>query len=158
MDEEAKGVALNQLGYGLYVIGSRAGAEYNGMTANWITQISFDPPLVMLAVQNDSKTCELINKGRVFSVNVIANNGKALLTSFIKKQRRVGNKLGDDEFDDGETGAPILKEAISFIECRVIEQQTPGDHTLFIAEVVNAGVRRDAIPIRLEDTGWSYGG
>ena len=158
MEDEAKGIALNQLGYGLYVIGSRAGVEHNGMTANWVTQISFDPPLVAIAIQNDSKTKELIQRGKVFSINIIAAGEKALLTRFIKHQRRVGNKLGEDEIEDGETGAPILKAALSFVECRVVSQTTQGDHTLFIGEVVNAGVHREGNPIHLEDTGWSYGG
>ncbi len=158
MDDHAKGVALNQLGYGLYVIGSRAGDEHNGMTANWVTQISFDPPLVAIAIQNDAKTKQLIEKSKVFSINIIAAGGKALLTRFIKHQRRVGNKLGDDEIEDGVTGAPILKAALSFIECRVVSQATHGDHTLFIGEVVNVGVHREGNPIHLEDTGWSYGG
>lgn len=158
MEEEARSTALNQLGYGLYVIGSRAGDEYNGMTANWVTQISFDPPLVAIAIQNDSKTRELIDKGKVFSINVINEDGKALLTRFIKHQRRVGSKLGEDEIEEGTTGAPILKVAISYIECRVVQQYTPGDHTLYIGEVVNAGLHREGRPIHLEDTGWSYGG
>ncbi len=158
MDDEAKSIALNQIGYGLYVIGSRAGGELNGMTANWVTQISFDPTLVAIAIQNGSKTRELIEKGKVFSINIIAADDKALLARFIKHQRRVGNKLGEDEIEEGVTGAPILKMALSFVECRVLSQQTPGDHTLFIGEVVNAGVHREGSPICLEDTGWSYGG
>jgi flavin reductase (DIM6/NTAB) family NADH-FMN oxidoreductase RutF len=158
MDDKTKGIALNQIGYGLYVIGSRAGDEYNGMTANWVTQISFDPTLVAIAIQNDSKTRELIEKGKAFSINIIAAGDKALLTRFIKHQRRVGNKLGEDDIEVGVTGAPILKAALSFVECRIVSQQTPGDHTLFIGEVVNAGVHRESNPIHLDDTGWSYGG
>lgn len=158
MDDEAKSIVLNQIGYGLYVIGSRAGDEYNGMTANWVTQISFDPTLVAIAIQNGSKTRELIEKGRVFSINIIAADDKVLLARFIKHQRRAGSKLGEDEIEGGVTGAPILKAALSFVECRVVSQQTPGDHTLFIGEVVNAGVHGEGSPICLEDTGWSYGG
>jgi len=162
MDEEAKGTALNQISYGLYVVGSAAGDEINGMTLNWLTQLSFDPPLVGIACQNSSYSRQLIDAGGVFSVNLIGQDGKGLLTRFIKPHRRVGEKLGsaegESEYYTASTGAPILKEALSWFECRVVQAIATGDHTFYIGEVVGAGVHRPGEAIRLADSGWHYGG
>ena len=81
MDEEAKSTALNQIFYGLYVIGSKAGEELNGMTANWVTQVAFDPPLVAISVENDAHTRKLIDDGQVFSVNIVEDNDEGKLLS-----------------------------------------------------------------------------
>ncbi len=53
--------------YGLYVVGSRAGERRNGMTLNWVTQLSFDPKLIGVAVEQGALTAELIAEGGVFS-------------------------------------------------------------------------------------------
>ena len=161
MDENAKSTSLNQIGYGLYVIGSKAGDEINGMTANWITQTSFDPPLVVISVENDAHTRQLIDTGKVFSVNVIEDSaeGRAMIERMVKPQKRVHNKLGDDDFTVGNTGAPLLSAALSWFECEVVQTIETGDHQLYVGKVVNAEVHReDGTPLSLRELGWHYGG
>ncbi|HEX2914015.1 MAG TPA: flavin reductase family protein [Chloroflexia bacterium] len=160
MDEQAKSTSLNQIGYGLYVIGSKAGDELNGMTANWVSQVSFDPPLVVVAIENDSHTRKLIDEGKVFSVNLIEDSeeGRAMIERMVKPQRRIHNKLGDDDFTTGETGAPLLTAALSWFECRVVQTIETGDHQLYIGEVVGAGVQKEGTPLALRALGWHYGG
>ena len=160
MDEQAKSVSLNQITYGLFVVGSRNGDELNGMTANWITQTSFDPPLVAISVENDSHTRKLIEAGRVFSVNLIEDNeaGRAIIERMVKPQRRIHSKLGDDEFTTATTGAPLLSAALSWFECNVVQTVETGDHQLYIGQVINAGVNRDGAPLALHALGWHYGG
>jgi len=160
MDANAKKTALQHISYGLYVIGSKGEDDANGMTGNWLTQISFEPPLVALAVEETAHTRKLIDESKVFSVNVLpTGTPEDLLVTFTKPQKRVGNKFEKYEIIDGQaTGAPILKDALSFFECKVVSQQRTGDHILYIAEVVDAGVLKDTEPLTLEEVGWQYGG
>jgi len=160
MDDKAKKTVLQHITYGLYVIGSKGKSDANGMTANWLTQISFDPPMVVLAVEETAHTRMLIDESKVFSVNVLpSGTPEDLLVTFTKPQKRVGNKFEKYEVTDGKaTGAPILKDALSFFECKVISQHKTGDHILFIAEVVEAGVQKDVAPLTLNEVGWQYGG
>ena len=65
---------------------------------------------------------------------------------------------GDYTFRVGRTGAPIFEDAIAFFECEVRQVAPAGDHDVVIAEVVEAGVRSDAQPLLLKDTGYTYGG
>src|SRR5687768_8489519 len=69
---------------GLYVIGSRAGDRRNGMTANWVTQLSFSPKLVGVSVEKEALTHELITAGVSFSVNVVAREDRAIVRKFTK--------------------------------------------------------------------------
>lgn len=160
MNEEAKGQSLNQISYGLYIIGSKAGEELNGMTANWVTQVSFDPPLVAIAIENDSHTRKLIEEGKVFSVNIVADDeaGRAAIDRYVKPQRRVHDKLGDDDFTTAVTGAPLLKSALSWFDCEVVQTVDAGDHQLYIGRVVEAGVQHEGEPLALRALGWHYGG
>lgn len=158
-DPKAKERALRAITYGLVIVGSRAGDELNGMTANWLTQLSFEPALVGVSVENDAHTCDLIHRGGAFSVNVVPDGREDLVERFVKPQRRVENKLGDVPFHEGAaTGTPILDEAVAAFECRVVGVHTTGDHTLFVGQVVGAAIPSEGNPLTLQALGWHYGG
>src|SRR3954462_5917395 len=69
---------------GLYVIGSRAGDRRNGMTANWVTQVSFEPKLVGVGIEKPALTHDLISEGRSFTVCTIAREDRAIVRKFTK--------------------------------------------------------------------------
>jgi flavin reductase (DIM6/NTAB) family NADH-FMN oxidoreductase RutF len=161
MNDSDKSHALNQISYGMYVIGSRDGEDINGMTANWVCQVSFDPPLVAVAIENDAHTRKLIDAGKVFTVNIIEDSeeGRAIIERMVKPQKPYRQKLGEDDFTTGVTGAPILLAAISYWECEVVQTVDTGDHQTYIGRVVGAGVHNpDGIPLSLASLGWHYGG
>lgn len=158
MDEAAKRKALRMITYGLYVIGVCRDGELNGFTADWLTQTSFDPPLVALAVKRDTTSHAMIEASGVFSVNVLESGQQELAAKFFRPLHRVGNKLGDVEFYLGKTGCPILREALGWFECEVIARFREGDHSVMIGQLVNAGVHRQGKPLALRETGWVYGG
>src|SRR5437588_1970744 len=70
--------------YGLYIIGSRDGERRNGMTLNLATQVATDPKLVGIAVTKEAYTHELITAGRVFCVNLIDREDRAIVRKFVK--------------------------------------------------------------------------
>ena len=161
LDEQAKKTALQHITTGMVIVGSKgAGDALNAMTANWIIQCSFHPPMVAVAIENDAHTRKLIDEGGVFSINVVraGPDAEALVGKFVKPAKRAGNKLEDEDFTTGETGAPLLARALSWFECRVVNQVPAGDHVLYVGEVVGAGVNGDGKPFTLEALGWHYGG
>ncbi|HZQ85522.1 MAG TPA: flavin reductase family protein [Acidimicrobiales bacterium] len=147
---------------GLYVIGSRHGDRRNGMTANWVTQVSFDPKLVAVSVEKGALTHELIAGGGAFVVNVVDREDRAIVRKFTKPVAvdEAAHTLNEFPFHDGRTGAPILDQAVAFVECEVRQQVDAGGHTLFIGEVVDAGFQKpeETAPLRMEDTRMNYGG
>lgn len=158
LNEEAKKTMLRKIPHGLYVCGVTDGEEVNGFTASWVMQASFQPPLVVNCVRNDSKSHEMIKASQVFALSVLEAGQKAIAQTFFKPQRRVGNKFEDIESYLGETGCPIISDSLGYVECRVVGSVEHGDHTVFVGEVIAAGVHREGEPLLLESTGWQYGG
>ena len=157
MPAEAAKPALEQISYGLYVVGSKNGDEVNGMTANWLTQCSFEPRMVVLAVESGSHTMANIKASKVFSVNIVAEEDTGLIEKFVEPQERAGNKLGGVDFRTGETGCPILEQALYWFECEVAQTVMTGDHDIVIGTVANGGMNREGDPLTLRAMGWSYG-
>ena len=158
MDANAKKVALRGITYGLYVVGTKDESGVNGFAGNWLTQTSFDPPLVALAVKADTRSQKQIAASGVFSVNVLESGQKDMAVAFFKSVEPEGNKLGGYEFYTETTGCPIFKDALRFFECKVVDKVERGDHYIYVGEVVNAGVHRDGEPLTLKETGFNYGG
>jgi flavin reductase (DIM6/NTAB) family NADH-FMN oxidoreductase RutF len=159
-DPKTKETALRHFTSGMVIVGAKGGDEVNAMTATWVMQVSFEPPLVAIAVEQDAHTRQLIDSGQVFSVNVVRRgpDAEALVGKFVKPAKRAGNKLEDEPFTTGETGAPLLDRALSSVECRVVQHFETGDHILYVGEVVGARTGEIGEPLTLTDLGWHYGG
>lgn len=158
LDEQAKKTILRKIPHGLYICGVKDGDEVNGFTASWVMQASFQPPLVVNCIKNDSRSHEMVKASGVFALSVLEEGQKEVAQNFFKPLRRVGNKFEDIEFYTNETGCPIIKDSLGYVECRVVGSVEHGDHTVFVGEVIAAGVHREGDPLLLESTGWQYGG
>jgi flavin reductase (DIM6/NTAB) family NADH-FMN oxidoreductase RutF len=147
---------------GLYVIGSRAGDRRNAMTANWVSQVSFEPKLVGVAVEHEALTHELIRDGGSFTINTIDREDRAVVRRFTKPVDvdTDAMTLNGFAFRDGASGAPILDMAAAYVDCAVRQAVEVGGHTLFVGEVVDAAFQKDEeTPVlRMEDTRMNYGG
>ncbi|HVF73600.1 MAG TPA: flavin reductase family protein [Acidimicrobiales bacterium] len=147
---------------GLYVMGSRAGERRNGMTLNWAMQVSFDPKVVGVSVERDAFTAELVREGRVFSLNIVDREDRAIVRKFTKPVEvdAEARTLNGFSYHDGRTGAPILNQAVAYLDCELRQEVEVGNHTLFLGEIVDAGFQKpeDTPVLRMEDTRMNYGG
>jgi flavin reductase (DIM6/NTAB) family NADH-FMN oxidoreductase RutF len=150
------------LPYGLFIVGSRAGERRNGMTLNWVTQVSFEPKLLGIGVEKAAVTHELISDGGVFALNTVAREDRAIVRKFTKPVEvdAAAMTLNGFPFHDGVTGAPILDQAPAYVDCEVRQAVDVGNHTFFIGEIVDAGFQaaEDTEVLRMEDTRLNYGG
>lgn len=145
----------------LALVGSRSGDEWNAMTTSWITQLSMEPVLIGVGVDNDAVTHRLIHEGGSFTINLWSTDDTRVFVKFSKPATFDENAmtLNDRAVQAGATGAPVFDEAIAFIDCEVRQSHDLGTHTLFIGEVVDAGVRDDeARSASMSDTRMKYGG
>jgi flavin reductase (DIM6/NTAB) family NADH-FMN oxidoreductase RutF len=147
---------------GLYIVGSRAGERRNGMTCNWVTQVGFDPKLLAVSVEQEAFTHELLSEGRVFSVNIVDREDRAIVRKFTKPVEvdLDARTLNGFPFHDGATGAPILDQAVAYLDCEVRQAVELGGHTLFLGEIVDCAFQldEDTPVLRMEDTRMNYGG
>lgn len=155
---DAKKTLLRKIPHGLFVCGVAEGEEVNGFTASWVTQGSFEPPLVVMAVRADSTSNGIIQRTRRFSLNVLAADQKDLAATFFKPQKAVGGRFETVPFSLGELGLPLLDDALGGLECELVGEVAHGDHTVFVAAVRQAVLRRDGAALELSSTGWQYGG
>jgi len=149
--------------YGLYVLGSTDGGERrNGMTVNFVTQLSFDPKWIGVGVERTAFTHELIEAGGCFSLCLIDREDRAIVRKFTKPVEidEAASTANGFEFTEATTGAPLLTSAVSFVDCEVREAIELGGHTFFVGEVVDADFRadEDTEVLRMEDTRMNYGG
>ena len=158
LDLEAKKVLLRKIPHGIFICAVRQGDEINGFTASWVTQGSFTPPLVVIAVRADGSSHATIQKTKMFSLNFLSEDQKDLAAVFFKPQKGLGGRFDSCTYSYGENGLPLLEEAIGAVECEVISEALHGDHTVFVAEVKSAILNKDANPLVLSTTGWNYGG
>ena len=154
---------LRMMPYGFYAISSRAGEEVNIMVANWLTQASFEPQLVVLGLQKTSHTHGLIEQGQVFAVNLFRKEDQEAIKPFTKSRAKNRDKVQDAKFSPGpETGSPILDAAAAYFECKVVAKfETGGDHDIILGEVVGAGINKPGEAketLTLPYIGWSYAG
>lgn len=154
---------LWKMPYGLYVVGTRSGIERNFMTLNWATQVSFEPKLVGIGVEKDAFTHGLIAEGGVFSLNVLSREDRAIVRKFVKPVEvdLESRTLNGFPFHEGRTGAPILDQAVAYVDCEVRNPVDCGGHTFFIGEVMDAAFAvedEETEVLRMEDTRMSYGG
>jgi flavin reductase (DIM6/NTAB) family NADH-FMN oxidoreductase RutF len=149
---------------GLYIVGSTDRAQRrNGMTLNWATQVSFDPKMLGVGIEQHAFTHELVTAGGVFSLCIIDREDRAIVRKFTKPvdvdlDARTLN--GFPYLDGPATGAPVLSQAVAYVECEVRQAVDLGGHTLFLGEIVNADFLKDEeTPVlRMEDTRMNYGG
>lgn len=161
MDENAKKRALRMIPYGMFVLTARGqdGHDVAAGTVNWLTQCSFQPPLVAVGVKVDSKLHQTIRESGAFALSVIGKDQLELAYKFFKPQKVEGEKLGDEPFEAGPaTGSPLLLSSPAWWECKLVGEVAKGDHTLFVGEVVEAGVRREELSILMRDHNLNYGG
>ena len=160
LDPQAKKVALRAINYGLYVVTAKADGELAAAGVNWLTQTSFDPPLVVAALKTDNDSHRLVEASGVFAVNVLGADQLDVGKAFFRTSTVEGSSINGYTFEDGpETGCPVFVDLPDWFECRVTDSVKRGDHTVFVGEVVGAGVRDDGVvPLLLRDTGMNYGG
>jgi flavin reductase (DIM6/NTAB) family NADH-FMN oxidoreductase RutF len=143
MDPNAKKTALRMIPYGLYVLTAQNKAgQVSAATVNWVTQVAFEPPLVVVGVKTDSHAHPLIKETGAFALNILGKGQGPLAFTFFKPAELKDGKLSGEAFRAGSTGSPILANAPAYIECTLEATVEKGDHSVFVGKVVDAGVTK----------------
>lgn len=173
MAEDSIQTVMDEMPYGLYIVGSTLNGDVNGMMADWVMQTSFTPRLVAVAFENDAHTLANIRAEKVFTINLLSEDdeGMHLAGKFaqpyygakVKGRSRtaadeVHHKLEGIAYTTTESGCPVLSAAMAWLECRAQQFVDSGDHTVVIGEVLDGRAVRGADPLTSSYTGWTYSG
>ncbi|WP_419853376.1 flavin reductase family protein [Candidatus Poriferisodalis sp.] len=152
----------------LALVGSRSGDERNAMTTSWITQLSMEPVIIGIGVENTAVTHRLITDGGSFTVNLWDASNTRPFVKFSKPAAYEAAAGGDGPATgtlngwavyEAATGAPVFVDAAAWMECEVRHSVNLGTHTLFMGELLAAGINDDEVQIAsMSDTRMKYGG
>lgn len=139
MRHQAAGVSVVATGE----VGSRV-----GLTATSVASLSDSPPKLLVCVGRAAQAHDAIHRHGVFSVNFLASEHQALAQRFAGRLDIDGEeRFAEGRWETLETGAPVLADALSSLDCRLLESHTFSTHSIFIGRVV-AGINNvDADPL-----------
>jgi flavin reductase (DIM6/NTAB) family NADH-FMN oxidoreductase RutF len=146
--------ALTHLVHGIYVLTAAYEDRINGMIASWVSQVSYDPPLIMVAVHPNRYSHRLIEKANAFALHILSRNQKDFLRRF--KGPDPLSKFTALEWTRGKTGCPILKDCLGYLDCRVKTSLKLGNHTLFFGELIDAQMFGPGSPMNTLDYEGTY--
>ena len=139
--------AIKKVETGVSVVTTKLGNKLNGLAVAWLSRVSMQPPMIMVSIGKTRFSHDLIKKSRIFAVNVLGKNHIEIGRHFGLQSGRKADKFKDIEYETRQTGAPILKECIAYLDCNVVNECDAGDHTIFVGEVVDGEVLSDEEPV-----------
>jgi flavorubredoxin/flavin reductase (DIM6/NTAB) family NADH-FMN oxidoreductase RutF len=138
--------ALGRLSGGLYVVTARQGegesVRSGAMVASWVSQASFDPPGISIAVAKDRAIESLLQVGDRFVLNILReDNHQPLLRHFLRRFPPGADRFaGVNVLEGVASGGPVLGDALAFLGCRVTQRMEVPDHWIVYAEVEQGNV------------------
>jgi flavorubredoxin/flavin reductase (DIM6/NTAB) family NADH-FMN oxidoreductase RutF len=133
--------ALGRLSGGLYVVTAQQGegqaARSGAMVASWVSQASFEPPGITVAVAKDRAIESLMQVGDRFVLNILReDNHQKLLRHFLRRFPPGSDRFaGVNVLEGAAEGGPVLGDALAFLGCRVVQRMEGPDHWIVYAEV-----------------------
>ncbi len=120
---------------GVFIVTAKDGEKINGMTAAWVSQVSFKPRLLAVAIAPQRYTYELIKNSGFFCINTLSKNQLDLAKHFGFKSGREVDKFEGIEYKFALHGCPVLKDALAYFECELVGECEAGDHLILLGEV-----------------------
>jgi flavin reductase (DIM6/NTAB) family NADH-FMN oxidoreductase RutF len=138
--------ALRHFPAGVTIVTLKAGEEIHGLTVSAFASVSPDPPLVAVIIDRRHVAQQMLElEDAVFAVNILAADQVELSNRFawIKEDR-----FGAGDWKTAVTGAPVLADAVAWLDCKIYSRLPAGTHTIYIGQVVASEVPRpDGTPL-----------
>lgn len=116
-----------------------------GTTVSAFSSVSMDPPLLLVCMDTNSRTCGRIEKSQKFAVNMLAENQKDLAYQFASS--KIEHQYDGVPYELGQLGAPLLEGATCQIECTLNDSVTSGDHQILIGAPSNVKILSHLAPL-----------
>ena len=143
---------MQTISTGVYVVGVSDGRMTNAFTASSVVPVSFKPVMVAIAVGNEHASRPLLHGGRAFTISVLKRSQVDLASHFGTVSGRNANKLSEVRWRPGLSGAPILVDALAYVECELASLVSAGDHELALGRVIDGAVLAPGEPLLYRDT------
>jgi flavin reductase (DIM6/NTAB) family NADH-FMN oxidoreductase RutF len=123
-----------------------------GCVVTYLTACSIDPARLCVFTSHENLTHEAVEEHGVLAVHPVTRGEAEWIERFGHVSGRDADKFAGVAWHAGETGAPLLDDAVAFVEGRVLASLDCGDHVARLVEPVAAAVREvDAVPLRASE-------
>jgi|SRR5579872_944366 len=147
---------MGRFATGVTVVTTAGAGGKGGLTANAVASLSLEPALILVAVDKRAGSHPEIKENGCYAVNILSIEQEEVSRRFAAPGPKDFSGLN---WKTVITGAPVLEDALGFVDCRLIEVLPGGDHDIFIGEIVAGEAREDGQPLlyfsgkyrRLED-------
>ena len=159
VDAKVRQKALRMLSNGVYVLTSKANGRCGAATVTWVSQVSFKPPLVMVALQRQSNVYKCLAESRIAALHIVDEGQQDIAHRFFFPTSASNGTINGERVVEGKTAAPILESLPAHIECEVHEiVENGGDHAMVLLHPVEAEFSAAVRPLTMAETPWEYGG
>jgi len=136
---------------GVTIVTASHSGEQHGMTVSSFTSIALEPPLIIVSLQTDSRTHELVSQSNAFAITILSKDQQELSDRFAGRASDAEDRLAGIATEALVTGAPFIKGGLAYLDCRVSQTIEVGTNTLFLAEVVAARGNGEGKPLVYHD-------
>ena len=137
--------ALRHFPAGVTIVTVKGGERTHGLTVSAFASVSAEPPLIMIIIENRHHAHTLLEEPEaVFAVNILGEEQSELSNRFawVKDEDRFA--MGN--WSTAATGAPILVDALAWLDCRIHARYPAGSHTIYVGEVAASQVPEEEAP------------
>ncbi|MEM6281912.1 MAG: flavin reductase family protein [Chloroflexota bacterium] len=124
---------MRQFSAGVTIVTAKAGEDVHGMTVSAFVSVSAEPPLISVIINNKASAHKLLQQeDAVFAVNILKDDQQELSNNFAWGE---GDRFAMGNWTTGLTGAPVLADALAWLDCTIYDRYVAGSHTIYIGEV-----------------------
>ncbi|HYB21238.1 MAG TPA: flavin reductase family protein [Thermodesulfobacteriota bacterium] len=146
--------AFRYIPYGIYVLTTKRGTDLYRMIVSWVSQVSYSPPLLAVALRRNRRALPAILESGLFSLSLLKKNQKPLVSRF--KDSPPGPDFSIFLEENGKRALPSFEGCLASWECRLTSSVEAGDHILCIGEVQSASLQGGEDPLTTLDYGKTY--
>jgi len=123
-----------------------------GTTASAVTSLALEPPMLLVCMNRESETGRAMASAGSFAVNILGEDHEELSNLFAKKG---ADRFSATPWRVGVSGAPVLEEAIAYLDCNFEAEYPGGDHKIIVGRVLDLDMREGALPLLFYQGGYS---
>ena len=141
VDEQDFKNALRLWASGVTVVTAKTEAHgLKGMTATSFSSVSIDPPQILVCINKSADTGDAVLEGKSFAINILKADQQEISNQFAGSASQE-ERFANVNWHEGETGSPVIDDALATIECTVVQQILAGTHWVVIGEVQSVSCR-----------------
>jgi flavin reductase (DIM6/NTAB) family NADH-FMN oxidoreductase RutF len=139
--------AMGHFASGVTIMTTTASERMHGMTVSAFASQSLDPLLILVSVERSTEMYKLVMASRAFAINILGEHAEGTARFFADNARLKGPEFVEGAYHVGVNGAPLLDEAVAYLEATVHSTLEAGDHSVIVGRVTALEVLSDAEPL-----------